>query len=394
MTRETYANQFVTSLSGNGGSINNSQTTINIATGTGAPSGQSRFVIDSEIIVGSISGTVLTATIRGAEGTTRVSHTDGTAVSCVLTAASLAASPNVLTTKGDVISADSSGAPGRLGVGSNGQVLIADSTQTLGVKWGADAVANPMTTQDDVIVGGASGVPARLAKGSDGQVLTVNASTHHVDWETPSTGFADPTTTKGDLIVHGTSTTRLGVGSDTQVLTADSTQTLGVKWAAAGGGMTNPMTTKGDVIVADTSGTPLRLAIGTRVDAFNYQALTSSAAGPTAAWAGDTAWTAPTLLNSWVNFGAPYETVGFRKDALGFVHFKGVIKSGTTTIGTPLFVLPTGYRPGADGFYPCVSGSSTFGSIHIVAASGSVQIVASTTSSDFELSGITFLAEQ
>lgn len=51
-------------------------------------------------------------------------------------------------------------------------------------------------------------------------------------------GLSDPTTTKGDLIVHGTTTTRLGVGSDGQVLTADSTQALGVKWGAAGGGST------------------------------------------------------------------------------------------------------------------------------------------------------------
>lgn len=44
-----------------------------------------------------------------------------------------------------------------------------------------------------------------------------------------------PLTTKGD--VHGYSTTdaRLPVGSNTEVLTADSTQTLGIKWAAAGG---------------------------------------------------------------------------------------------------------------------------------------------------------------
>lgn len=45
-------------------------------------------------------------------------------------------------------------------------------------------------------------------------------------------------TTKGDLLVATASATiaRLGVGSDGQVLTADSTQTSGVKWATASGG--------------------------------------------------------------------------------------------------------------------------------------------------------------
>lgn len=72
---------------------------------------------------------------------------------------------------------------------------------------------------------------------SSGQVLTATSSTA-ATWQTPSSGFADPTTTKGDLIVHGSSTTRLGVGSDGQVLTADSTQTDGVKWAAVPTGLT------------------------------------------------------------------------------------------------------------------------------------------------------------
>lgn len=63
-----------------------------------------------------------------------------------------------------------------------------------------------------------------------GQVLT-STSTTAAAWTTPSAGFADPTTTKGDLIIHGSSTTRIGIGIDGQVLTADSTQTTGAKWA-------------------------------------------------------------------------------------------------------------------------------------------------------------------
>tara|TARA_Y100000310_G_scaffold103241_1_gene101516 strand:+ start:11520 stop:12293 length:774 start_codon:yes stop_codon:yes gene_type:complete len=43
-----------------------------------------------------------------------------------------------------------------------------------------------------------------------------------------------PTTTKGDVVVHnGTTNVRLGVGTDGQVITADSAQTEGIKWADA-----------------------------------------------------------------------------------------------------------------------------------------------------------------
>lgn len=49
---------------------------------------------------------------------------------------------------------------------------------------------------------------------------------------------ADSTlTTKGDLLVYGSALSRLGVGTNGQVLTADSAQALGVKWAAAANGI-------------------------------------------------------------------------------------------------------------------------------------------------------------
>ena len=60
-----------------------------------------------------------------------------------------------------------------------------------------------------------------------------------------------------------------------------------------------------------------------------------------------TEWRTPTLLNSWVDFGSPYQTARFRREG-NTVHIEGLIKSGTTTITTPIFVLPDEYRPYGD----------------------------------------------
>ena len=53
-----------------------------------------------------------------------------------------------------------------------------------------------------------------------------------------------------------------------------------------------------------------------------------------------------TFANSWVNFDTD-RPARFMKDAMGFVHIEGIIKSGT--IGLTAFTLPSGYRPGHPG---------------------------------------------
>src|SRR6185369_1506819 len=46
----------------------------------------------------------------------------------------------------------------------------------------------------------------------------------------PAPGGASPLTTKGDLFGYSTDDARLAVGANGTILTADSTQPLGIKW--------------------------------------------------------------------------------------------------------------------------------------------------------------------
>ena len=61
-----------------------------------------------------------------------------------------------LTTKGDLYAASAASTPVRVGVGTNGQVLVADSTQTAGVKWATPTAGNADTV-DTYHAGNAAG---------------------------------------------------------------------------------------------------------------------------------------------------------------------------------------------------------------------------------------------
>lgn len=67
-------------------------------------------------------------------------------------------------------------------------------------------------------------------------------------------------------------------------------------------------------------------------------------------------WQAPTLLNSWTNYGGAYPPVGYWKDSFGVVYVRGAVKNGSLNV--PVFTLPEGYRPGYWVIVPVVSLSS------------------------------------
>lgn len=101
------------------------------------------------------------------------------------------------------------------------------------------------------------------------------------------------------------------------------------------------------------------------------------------------AWINASLLNSWVQFGTPHANPGFFKDSYGDVHLRGVIKSGTAAAGTPLFSLPTEYRP-EEALSFATTSNSAFARIDIY-PDGEVQIMAGSNVS-LSLDGIMFHA--
>lgn len=154
--------------------ITNSATSITIASGTGYPTTNFALVIDpgtaseEKIFVGSRSAGTLSSCTRGIDSTSGVSHLAGAVVRHVLIAQDLSESNAVaaaMTTKGDLLTRNSTAtaAPQRLAVGTDGQRLVADSAQTLGVKWASDTTNTVADAAGDMLIGTADNVIAKLA---------------------------------------------------------------------------------------------------------------------------------------------------------------------------------------------------------------------------------------
>ena len=157
-------------------SINATDTTCSLAANTGWPSaaGVSFYVVIDpgtsveEKCLATISGTTLTLT-RGQDDTTGANHPSGAVIYPVFTANDADEANEVaakLTTKGDLL-VTSGSALNRLAVGTNDQVLVADSAATNGVKWGtvsATGLASDAVTTAKIL--DANVTEAKLASGA------------------------------------------------------------------------------------------------------------------------------------------------------------------------------------------------------------------------------------
>ena len=97
------------------------------------------------------------------------------------------------------------------------------------------------------------------------------------------------------------------------------------------------------------------------------------------------AWTAPTFLNGWINFGAPYAPAAYRKVG-DIVFLRGLLKGGA--FGAAAFQLPAGFRAPYDLFF-AVPNNDQYGSLAVTAA-GNVQPNSPPSTTWVDLAGVQF----
>lgn len=94
----------------------------------------------------------------------------------------------------------------------------------------------------------------------------------------------------------------------------------------------------------------------------------------------------PAFTNAWTNFGSGWADAAFWRDPLGFVHMRGLIKSGS--VGAAAFTLPPGFRPKVNEAFVTVSNGAV-GRVDVL-TDGTVVPAAPSSNVWVSLSGINF----
>lgn len=114
------------------------------------------------------------------------------------------------------------------------QIVTADVVGVVGPNRGGTGYAT--FTKGDLITSTGTTNTTLLAVGANGTVLSADSSQPTgLRWVAPPTGGSgatSPLTTKGDIWGYTSADARIPVGTDGQILSADSSQSSGVKWAS------------------------------------------------------------------------------------------------------------------------------------------------------------------
>jgi hypothetical protein len=202
MTREYSSISVETTLAG---SLSNNGTTMTVAAGTAAAllggialaAGNVDIftvaidpdtALEEIVFITANSGNDFTI-VRGQAGSTAIAHTSGATVRHVLTSSDLiyfrdgviavddAILKTIVDAKGDLIAATGANAVARVALGSNGQILTADSTQAAGIKWATPGDALPSQTGNSGKYLSTNGTAASWAAAVSTLDVTFNAQT-------------------------------------------------------------------------------------------------------------------------------------------------------------------------------------------------------------------------
>lgn len=235
--------------------ISDSATTINVASVTGWPTSFPYYAVidpgtakEEKVRVTNISTLQLTVA-RAQDDTTAVSHDTSAAIYPVFTAVEADEAnqiASVMTTKGDIISTDGS-AISRLAVGTNNQVLIADSSQSVGLRWRnvADvALQGPQGTQGPQGAQGAQGATGpQGAQGATGATGSQGATgPQGATGATGSTGAQGPQGAQG---ATGPVNTDTEANGNTAALRTSTGQIKATTFLATDTGSTTPFAQSG-----------------------------------------------------------------------------------------------------------------------------------------------------
>ena len=224
--------------------ISSSATTMTVAPGTGsalmggvtlAPGNVDQFTValdvdtqNEEVVFITAVSTDTFTIVRGRAGTSAISHTGGATVKHVLTSddlnfytagvatADAAVPETIVTAKADILVGASSGVVDNLPVGSNGQVLTANSAQTLGLNWTTPASGDVTLTGTQTLTNKTLTAPVIttpiLLSPEERTTVTATAATGTVNFDTVTQGVLYYTTNASanwTLNIRGNSGTTL-----------------------------------------------------------------------------------------------------------------------------------------------------------------------------------------